>query len=623
MLCKTTMRAASAPVIAFVGLLGAAMASAQAIPVDISRGDTGSGGPIKFALETLTKDDVTAAPTEAFHVKVASSSDNVADGDFDTWLEVDITSDIILTRRADEHYYIRFDLQNGMVFAATPPQPLIKIPYSWTWDHDSDGGTTPDRVTASSTAMIVVDPEHNTYDSNNRGDDATGFQNIPVGDVDARDGAVAFGGQENQSSVIFRLPRDPIPDSITVNPSDAAGDNTLTNTTSATAQEDYPVGTTFSLRLPVHLAVPGEVGVYRVSASGYEDLSEARRYTSDTHGGAALFATDMMGGVGVLEIVSAVGAPSVEGEVVTADVHTPVANGGPFRRFLGGATTANLAEVTLNVSAMPGNHAREDYNATAVTVGEILSGAEVMVMAEMGAFAVGDFKIGTCASDDMTLGPADDMMMAPDAADATQASGSATGTSMTFCIDVGAMNTDIIPEVGSPTMPDGYMMTVTPMLMNDMAPDSAAPTASAAMNAGSIDHNGTTVHISFLSDSANYNQRLVIVNRGSDDVVFLMEDFQAEPLKTVEEQAGSDLTCGGTSAMIMGIRGTVPGNSRCVLRVQDRINVVTEAGADPSQLSPRTAGTLVVAAPQSNIDVMTVQVIPGTRELDTTVYPND
>ena len=110
------------------------------------------------------------------------------------------------------------------------------------------------------------------------------------------------------------------------------------------------------------------------------------------------------------------------------------------------------------------------------------------------------------------------------------------------------------------------------------------------------------------------------MRRRVENATFLMEEFQTEPGKTVEEEAGSDLSCGGGTTDMMGIRGTVPANSRCVLRVQDRINVVTEAGFPGS---PRTAGTLVVAAPTGNIDVMTVQVNPTTRNLDTTVYQHD
>ena len=95
MLCKTNMRAALAPVLAIVGLFGAAMANAQAISIDIGEADGGTSQT--FALETLSGADVTVGGKH--HVKVASSTDPARrrGREFDTWLELDVTTDIVLT----------------------------------------------------------------------------------------------------------------------------------------------------------------------------------------------------------------------------------------------------------------------------------------------------------------------------------------------------------------------------------------------------------------------------------------------------------------------------------------------------------------------------------------------
>ena len=37
----------------------------------------------------------------------------------------------------------------------------------------------------------------------------------------------------------------------------------------------------------------------------------------------------------------------------------------------------------------------------------------------------------------------------------------------------------------------------------------------------------------------------------------------------------------------------------------------------------RAAGTINIAAPTRNIDVMTIQVHPGTGQIDTTVYQHE
>ena len=126
--------------------------------------------------------------------------------------------------------------------------------------------------------------------------------------------------------------------------------------------------------------------------------------------------------------------------------------------------------------------------------------------------------------------------------------------------------------------------------------------ASDLMNAGSIDHNGTTVHITYLSASDRASQRLVIVNRGSDPARFWMDDFQAE--------GGAAVDHVGARVLAQDSGSEVPGGARMIVRVQDNLGI--------SPGPPRTAGTLTVAAPTRHIDVMTVQVVGGS--LDTTVY---
>ena len=221
----------------------------------------------------------------------------------------------------------------------------------------------------------------------------------------------------------------------------------------------------------MHLAVPAANGVYRASVSGYEDLSEARRFTADSHGGAALFASSMVGGVGVITIQTAVDDPSVMGVVAVADVATPEDDGGPFRRFVDGDDEdmgevdeyANLASVSVGLVAMPGYHARDDMRA--VVVGDILTGASVKVTAEAGDFAVGTFRLATgdgCAGGNLALGPRTRTIWHPRPQTPRRClAQQGTGEEWNFCLNV-AGNEDVIPEVGDPDMPNGYMMEVTP-----------------------------------------------------------------------------------------------------------------------------------------------------------------
>ena len=158
-------------------------------------------------------------------------------------------------------------------------------------------------------------------------------------------------------------------------------------------------------------------------------------------------------------------------------------------------------------------------------------------------------------------------------------------------------------EVGDPEMLDGYMLAVTPTIdVTKMPPAAVMPAAGEPMAAGAIDRNGTTVHITYLSASPVANQRLVIVNRGTDPARFWMTEFQAE--------GGAMVTHTGDQELAQVTESEVPGGTRRVVRIQDNLAV--------SVRPLRTAGTLTVAAPTRHIDVMTVQIVGGV--LDTTVY---
>ena len=177
---------------------------------------------------------------------------------------------------------------------------------------------------------------------------------------------------------------------------------------------------------------------------------------------------------------------------------------------------------------------------------------------------------------------------------ANQGSTTVTGSGpFQLCVNVGE-NEVAIPDVGGDDrMLGGYKMTVTPM----SGPRTARANGPAASGpAGSIERNGTTVNISYLSVHPAYNQRLVIVNRGSRDAEFWMDDFQTEE--------GTEISG--------DIRGTVAAGSRMVIRVQDELTV------DMGQL--RASGTINLTARSGAVDIMTIQENIGTGQLDTTMY---
>ena len=174
MLCKRTMRAALAPVIGLVGLLGATMVSAQedlsAVIATKVVGGMEVPGPVTLASETLS--GVPGMVTEGhYHVFTASSSVpmQAAGEKPDRWLELRAEVDILLTNRGEsDHYYIRYDF-DGMVFSAAAEA--------------GDQGSVHFEVQRRATSTTYM--------------------------VDPDDIAVAYRGRQGDSSVIYRLPANP------------------------------------------------------------------------------------------------------------------------------------------------------------------------------------------------------------------------------------------------------------------------------------------------------------------------------------------------------------------------------------------------------------------------------
>ena len=185
------------------------------------------------------------------------------------------------------------------------------------------------------------------------------------------------------------------------------------------------------------------------------------------------------------------------------------------------------------------------------------------------------------------------------AADADTATGSHAGATRYFCL-LANENTATLPVVAGsgPDLHDGYSIDVEPMSGGE-----AVGTAAMGAAAGSIDRNGTSVNISFLTTHPSYNQRLAIVNRGNEDAMFWMDNdnFQTEVGTTVMDSTD--------------ISGMVPAGGRVIIRIDDHL--------DLEGTHTRAAGTLNLNAPPVTIDVMTVQFHEGTGTVDTTIYQNN
>ena len=113
---------------------------------------------------------------------------------------------------------------------------------------------------------------------------------------------------------------------------------------------------------------------------------------------------------------------------------------------------------------------------------------------------------------------------------------------------------------------------------------------------GRITRDGTTVHIPYLTTFGDYNQRIVVSNRGANPAPYWI---------TFRPEEGTTATPG------MYAMGTLEANSTMVLRAE---NVVTLVGRS------RTAATFVAEAKATQIDVATVIVNMMTGGTDTVNY---
>lgn len=152
----------------------------------------------------------------------------------------------------------------------------------------------------------------------------------------------------------------------------------------------------------------------------------------------------------------------------------------------------------------------------------------------------------------------------------------------TVCVEVDG--TEAINE-GSYTVTFDWLTPAT----------AVAPIADTTVGVGSTAQNGTTVQVPYLTTFADYNQRLIMVNRSAADATYSI---------TFTSEDGTTATAGTAAS------GTIPAGEVLSLKASD---IVTLAG------KTRTAATLTVVAASTAIDVATNQVNLADGSTDTVV----
>ena len=124
----------------------------------------------------------------------------------------------------------------------------------------------------------------------------------------------------------------------------------------------------------------------------------------------------------------------------------------------------------------------------------------------------------------------------------------------------------------------------------------------------SIERNGASVEIPYLTTSEKHNQRLIVVNRGTAPVAITSITFTSEAGTDVE------LTDTAQTALDNGLM-VVPGQSTHVVTMKDTIEIEGD--------SRRTAATIAFAATEGALSVATTQVNVSDGSTDTVVYDVD
>lgn len=244
-----------------------------------------------------------------------------------------------------------------------------------------------------------------------------------------------------------------------------------------------------------------------------------------------------------------------------------------FATFATGAISGSLALIG-SASVTASATALDAGDGLAVALGDMIN-AGTSTATVSGDFSVATQSLGLDSNVNCATALA--ALTANTAKDgATAVTVTALNATPNLCYTVGGTN-------GTTAIPEGDYTVALAFVSNSTT--AVSPTASASGTMGTIAHNGTTVQLPYLTTFSDYNQRLVMVNRGSSDAAYTVSAFQTE---------ASTTAAAGTAAT-----GTIPAGGSMVVKVTD---VVTLTGGT------RSAGTVNIVAASGNISVATTQV---------------
>ena len=248
-----------------------------------------------------------------------------------------------------------------------------------------------------------------------------------------------------------------------------------------------------------------------------------------------------------------------------------------FTLFTGGSDTAEIGNFAFDIATA---FAVDDGAQAALA--DFLTGADQADLTLSGDVSFGDWFIDDTTNNCGTK--VVDLVEDTDTQDTATANAGAlgAGTNYSLCVEVDG---DEVINASSYGLLFEWDTGTRPLPISDTT-----------INVGGIVRNGTTKYIPYMTTFEDYNQRLVIVNRGASAASYSI---------TFTTEDGTTATAGSAAT------GSVPAGEVLSIKVSD---IVTLAG------KTRTAATLVVVAPSGDIDVATNQVNLSDGSTDTVVY---
>lgn len=573
MLFAKDLKAALAPVIVALGLLGFTAAYAE---LNLRDGLAPTGNTVYFAAESYIKasngsrHSPTATGTRAHNFRTAALGIDAA------------------LLAAEESYYVRYDLKGP---------------------NDNSDQDDPQFDNMGSLVPILTGSYPNGDDI---GDGLTPADEIPL--TRARD------GQDGDSSGIWLF---------RVGGTEGAGQ--LSGDVSAGDWNLYFRLDTDKISLPVVRAMSGDELCYEIELSVWEDFSEARANSQDF-----LIRMSGKLVCLVNTVSSSVTAPQESTASVAAGFRRFLPSGNTTATVARLATVRVAVKDTVTDAdaGTTGNQAAPIQNVTGGTVtgGDVLPTGGVTVNVKDGAFNFGVFKIGNT-----TFTRLDEDGDALTAAARRTLAGLTTTDSLQGAVPVSSVNQNVYITVDVSGNPGGteaaplYAEIPETSFMASTKIGTAAESASRA--AGTIVRDGTQVRLGYLttaqgfdnpgnpyttggSSDASYNQRLVITNHGDSQADWWFSEFGAETGVTVEVQEldATQAGCGNTNLANMWdvnggtLRGSLGANSQIVVPMFCLLSI--EGGS-------RTSAILSVAAPEKDISVVTTQVTRPEGQTDT------